>query len=78
MNNNKELIEEIKNKTYIIELTYGERDFIVDNALNGLWNHCVDILSKNNQLGDIEKKGIEYTIKECKRLMKKIDPTMPW
>lgn len=57
----------------IVELTEKERDFIVDNALNGLWSHSLDRLSEPH-LGDIEKRNIRDTAEEAKRLMLKLDP----
>lgn len=56
----------------LIELTNAERDFIVDNALNGLWSHSMDKLKEN--LGDVERKNIEQCRDEAKRLMLKLDP----
>lgn len=58
-----------------MELTKQEVDFIVDMALNSLWNECEKKL-KELHLGDIEKKNITSTRDEAKRLMKKLDPTL--
>jgi len=56
-----------------IELEPTERDFIVDNALNGLWSDCMEKL-KSNRLGDIERRNIESARDEANRLMLKLDP----
>lgn len=56
------------------KISKDDRDFIVDNALNGLWNHCEEKLKGN--LGDIERKNVEYARDKSKQLMKLLDPTL--
>lgn len=57
-----------------ITITKTERDFIVDNALNGLWDECRRKQTNTNEI--IELRNLVTCETECKRLMKKLNPTL--
>lgn len=52
-------------------LTKDETDFVI-NSLNAYWNQAHEMLTEKNDLGDIQKKNLEYQKTKSKELMKKL------
>lgn len=61
----------MKDKILYIQLTMEERDFIVDNALNGLFHNCHDKLKED--LGVMEQRNVMECRDLAKRLMIKLN-----